>query len=159
MRIRILDPGSALEKMDPDPGYFFKIYWVFFNKAEFSNYFLLNFFFAYFYAKLYKAFRNQEMFIISLFQWFKFGFGVNILLCSFWLIFCSLDPDPGSRIFLRIRIQEAKIFRIQRIRILSTAPQLCSKFVRLYLNFFRFPEFLILILFLILLFRHFSVKS
>ena len=40
-----------------------------------------------------------------------------------WLIFCPLDPDPWICIFLRIqiRIQEAKILRIQRIRILSTA--------------------------------------
>ena len=38
------------------------------------------------------------------------------------MIFCPLDPDPWIRIFLRIRIriQEAKILRIQRIRILST---------------------------------------
>ena len=42
--------------------------------------------------------------------------------CSFWLIFFLLDQDPWIRIFLRIqiRIQEAKILRIQRIRILST---------------------------------------
>ena len=33
--------------------------------------------------------------------------------------FCPLDPDPLIRIFLRI--QEAKILGIQRIRILSTA--------------------------------------
>ena len=46
---------------------------------------------------------------------------VNIFLCSFWLIFCFLDP--GIRIFLQIqiRIQEAKILQIQRIRILSTS--------------------------------------
>ena len=40
---------------------------------------------------------------------------------KFLLIFYILDPDQGIRIFLRIRIQEAKILRIQRIRILSTA--------------------------------------
>ena len=39
--MRILDPH--LKKMDPDPGYFFKIYWIF-------KLFVL-FFFAYFYAK------------------------------------------------------------------------------------------------------------
>ena len=33
---------------------------------------------------------------------------------------CPLNPDPWIRIFLQIRIQEAKILRIQRIRILST---------------------------------------
>ena len=31
-----------------------------------------------------------------------------------------MDPDPWIRIFLRIWIQEVKILRIQRIRILST---------------------------------------
>ena len=38
---------------------------------------------------------------------------------SFWLLFCPVDPDP--RVFLRFRIREAKILRIQRIRILSSA--------------------------------------
>ena len=32
----------------------------------------------------------------------------------------DLDPDPWIRIYLRIRIQEAKMLQIQRIRILST---------------------------------------
>ena len=40
----------------------------------------------------------------------------NLSFLSFWLIFYPLDPDPWIRIFLRIRIQEAKI-----LRILSTA--------------------------------------
>ena len=44
----------------------------------------------------------------------------KVFFCSFWLIFYALDPDPWIRIFLLIRIQEAKILRIQRIRILST---------------------------------------
>jgi len=35
-------------------------------------------------------------------------------------MFYPLDPDPWIHIFLSIRIQEAKILRIQRIRILST---------------------------------------
>ena len=42
----------------------------------------------------------------------NFNFAVN-----FWLIFCSLFPDLRIPIVLRIRIQEAKILRIQRIRI------------------------------------------
>jgi len=45
---------------------------------------------------------------------------VKNFFCSFWLIFYPLDPDPWIRIFLRIRIQEAKMLRIQRIRILGT---------------------------------------
>ena len=53
---------------------------------------------------------------------------------SFWLISYPLDPDPWIRIFLRIRIQEAKILRIQqirvRIRILSTGCLLEATFVR-----------------------------
>ena len=44
------DPGSALEKMDPDPGHehFFRTYWIFFVTAGFS--FIIFPFFAYFYA-------------------------------------------------------------------------------------------------------------
>ena len=34
---------------------------------------------------------------------------------GWYLLFCPLDPDPWICIFLRIRIQEAKILRIQRI--------------------------------------------
>ena len=30
------DPGSALEKMDPDPGQFFKICWIFLIKNIFQ---------------------------------------------------------------------------------------------------------------------------
>ena len=50
MRIRILDPHWKKMDPDPDPGYLFKIYLNFFNKAEFSN-FLSYFFLAYFYAE------------------------------------------------------------------------------------------------------------
>ena len=39
----------------------------------------------------------------------------------FVVILTQMDPDPGIRIFLRIRIKEANILRIQRIRILSIA--------------------------------------
>ena len=35
-------------------------------------------------------------------------------------MFSSLDPDSPIRIFLQIQIQEAKILRIQQIRILSS---------------------------------------
>ena len=42
-----------------------------------------------------------------------------LFCCSFWLIFCPLDPDPWIRIFLRIRIQEAKILRIQLAKKIS----------------------------------------
>ena len=69
--------------------------------------------------KLDEPFRNQEIFIILLFLIVQTWVENKIFFCSFWLIFCLLDP--WIRIFLRIRIQEAKILRIQRIRILSTA--------------------------------------
>ena len=39
-----MDPGSALEKMDPDPGQFFKIFWIFKHSQRLEN--LLNFFFS-----------------------------------------------------------------------------------------------------------------
>ena len=41
--ILIDDPGSAMEKMDPDPdlGHFFKFTEFFFDKAELSNFFRL----------------------------------------------------------------------------------------------------------------------
>ena len=45
---------------------------------------------------------------LSFFNSSKLGSEIKIFFCSFWLI------------FLQIRIQEAKILRIQRIRILST---------------------------------------
>ena len=62
-------------------------------------------FFAYFYAEtLWIIQISGNFFIISLFS--------IVFFCSFWLIFCPLDLDPWIRIFLRIRIQEAKILGI-----------------------------------------------
>ena len=76
--------------------------------------FFVLFFSLIFILKLHKPFRNEE---ISLF--FKVQIWVlrekKGYFCSFWLIFYSLDPDPWICIFLRTRIQEAKILRIQRI--------------------------------------------
>ena len=48
---------------DPDPGHFFKIYGIYFNKAEFSKKLSIIFM-----LKLDEPFRNQEIFIISLFS-------------------------------------------------------------------------------------------
>ena len=70
--IRILDPtgknGSGfwipLGKMDSDSGSHWKNGSGF--KTELSNYFLL--FFAYFYAKIDRPFRDPEIFIISIFS-------------------------------------------------------------------------------------------
>ena len=74
-----------------------------FNKAEFSNYF--NFLLLIFMLKLDEPFRDQEIFIISLFLTSSdLGFESKFCFCSFWLIFRTLDPDLVIRIFLRIRI-------------------------------------------------------
>ena len=112
MRIRILAPHW--KKMDP--GYFFKIYWIFLTKQNFKIFCLI------FLLKLGEPFRNQNKFYnLAFFNSSDLGFESKIFCCcSFWLIFCPLDPDPRIRIFFRIRIQKAKILRIQRIRILST---------------------------------------
>ena len=53
--------------------------------------------------KLDEPFRNQEIFIISFFNSSDLGFESKIY-CSFWLIFCPLNPDPWICIFFRIRI-------------------------------------------------------
>ena len=103
---------------DPDPGYFFKIYWIFLTKQNFEIFCLI--FFAYFYVKTWWTIQKSGNFYnLTFFNSSDLGFESKIIfLCSFWLIFCPLDPDPWIQIFLRIRIQEAKILRI---RILSTA--------------------------------------
>ena len=62
----------------------------------------------------FRFFKPQEPFLFLQYLFFqKFRVG-------FFLQFNPLDPAPWIRIFLRIRIQEAKILRIQQIRILST---------------------------------------
>ena len=89
------------KKMDPDP-------------SHFSN-FLFYFFSLIFILKLDEPFRNQKIFIISLFKSSDLGFrSKKVLFCIFWLIVYPLDPDSW--------ISKAKILRIQRnrIRILST---------------------------------------
>jgi len=103
---------------NPDPGYLFKIYLIFLTKNNFQIFCFI------FIQKLNEPFRNEEIFIISLF--FKssdLGFrSKNFFSAVLFKIFYPLDPDPWIRILLqiRIRIQEAKILRIQRIRILNT---------------------------------------
>ena len=40
----------------------------------------------------------RKFLISSLFQQFRFRLGEHkIYVCSFWLIFCPLDPDPGTQ--------------------------------------------------------------
>ena len=95
-------PSSAL---DPDPGhdYFFKIYGMFSNKAEFSNYFS-SFSALCFMLKLNEPFKDQEIFIISLFckslDLVFLQFLVDILLLGSGSedphTFGNPDPDRGS---------------------------------------------------------------
>ena len=111
------------------------IYWILLTKQNFQI--ICMFFSLIFKLKLDEPFRNQEIFIISLFfNSSDLGFE------SFWLIFWPLDPDPWIRIFLRIQIliQEAKILGIQRIRILSTELMAIQKYIPLLF----FPPFLCL---------------
>ena len=115
MRIRILD--QHWKKTDPDPGHLFKIYWIFLTKQNFQICCLT--FFAYFYAKTWWTIQKSGNFY-NLSFYYLFWFWEKTFFCSFWLIFCLLDPDPWIRIFVRIRFQESKIFRIRRIQILST---------------------------------------
>ena len=77
---------------DPDPCYFFKIYWGFLTKIFFVLFFSLIFM-----LKLDEPFRKQEIFIISLFSIVQIWVESKFFFCSFWLIFCPLDPDPGSQ--------------------------------------------------------------
>ena len=80
--------------------------------------------------KLYEPSRNQEIFIIF-FLSLDLGFERKIFSFSFWLIFsCPLDPDPWICMFLRIRIQEAKILRIQSTVLINAA----DKFVLIIPN-------------------------
>ena len=88
---------------------------------------MFDFFSLIFIRKLHEQFRNEEIFSISLLSKVQnWVLGVNFFL-KFLVDIYPLDPDPWIRIFFRIRIQEAKILRIQRIRILSTALNLLSK--------------------------------
>ena len=64
---------------------------IFLTKQNFHSFVL--FFSLIFILKLDKPFRNQEIFIISLFSLVKiWGFGVNF----FSSVFFPLDPDPES---------------------------------------------------------------
>jgi len=100
------DSGSALEKNGSGSRSF--LYWF----AEFSN-FLFYFFSHIFYPKTWWTIQKWGNFIISLFS------KVQILVLGvkqFFFAIFGWDFTP----WIRIRIQKAKILRIQRIRILST---------------------------------------
>jgi len=70
---------------------------------------------AYFHRKLDKLFREKDIIYNLPFVGLRAK-----SFCFIVLMFSSLDPDSPIRIFLQIQIQEAKILRIQRIRILSS---------------------------------------
>ena len=120
--ILILDPGSALEKKWIWSGSRSLTFLLSFNDF-FKEEFLKNLlFWLIFMLKLDERWRDESIFNNSLFPAVQIWvlrvkeFFVAILL----LKILSLDPDPCNRIFLRIRIQEAKILRILILSI-STA--------------------------------------
>ena len=95
MRIRILDP--YWKKIYPDPGHelFFKIYWIFLTTQNGLIIFTLIFM-----LKLKEQFRDQEIFIISLFSIVHILFlEVNTFFGQFLLIFFPFDLDLWIRIF------------------------------------------------------------
>ena len=103
------DPGSALEKKDPNPD------------PDISLRFTECFFLLIFILKLDEPFRNDEIFIISLFSKVQiWDFGVKkIFFMQFLVDILSLGSGSvNPHIFAD---PDAKILRIQRIRILSTA--------------------------------------
>ena len=114
MRIRILDPHWKK---------WIRIQVISLTKQNFKI-FCPIFLLLIFNVKLDEPFRNQVNFIISLFTlvqiWvmrinFFFAF-----FCRYFAPWIRILYFCGSRIFLRIRIHEAKIKQIQRIRILCT---------------------------------------
>ena len=109
IRIQILDPHWKIMDQNLEPGHFLR----------FTDFFLRGRIF-----KFDEPFRNQEMFIISLFSIVKIR--VLIFFCVF------------SWYFARIRIQETKILRIQRIRILRAAYYLTFHFI--HISPFIFPS-------------------
>ena len=69
-----------------------------------------------FMLKLDESLKNQEILIISLFSIVQIWVKNVFFFSSFWVIFFPLDQDLWILIFLRIRIQEDKIFRILKLK-------------------------------------------
>ena len=97
---------------DPDPGHFFTDLLNYFNKKYFSHF--LFYFFAYFYSKTWRTIPKWGNFYNL-----SFLKSSNLAFRSKKVLFVIFD----WYLIPWIRIQEAKILRIQRIRIriLSTA--------------------------------------
>ena len=69
--------------------YFFKIY-LFFLRSRIFKFVL--FFFAYVYAKTIQ--KSGNFYDLSFLNSSDLGFENKYFFCSFWLIFCPLNPDP-----------------------------------------------------------------
>jgi len=128
---------------DPDPGHYFKIYWISLTKKNYLKIFCF-ILFAYFYPKTWWTIQKRS-YNLSFLKSSDWGFRSKkgCFFCSFWLIFYPLDADPWIRIFLRIRIQEAKIFRI-----LSTGTK---SIIHAFIYFFSYSFSIFKSLFLILI--------
>ena len=107
--MQILDYGKN--------GHFSKDLQIFLNRI-FKLFFLI--FFVFLMLKLNKLIKNEEIFDnLSFFsnsdqgfnskRFFFFVFCNSLKTSNCWFILCPLDPDPWIGIFLRIRIQEAKV--------------------------------------------------
>ena len=118
----ILILGSLIRtgnKMDPDPGHGHLMFTDLLSEEKFQVYFVF-FCSLIFILKLDEPCINIEILNnLSLFQQFRIGFWKQKIfsLSFFDILTLGFGPlDPRSW----IRIQEAKMFRIQRIQILST---------------------------------------
>ena len=116
--------------MDPDPGYFFKIYWFHLTKKNFQ----FPIFFAYFNAKLHKAFRNQEFFNLSFFDSSNLGLESNNFFWQFMvdiLPLGSVDPhiftDPDPKHSLAPSILTSFMNKIRSLSILKVQLSLSIK--------------------------------
>ena len=108
LRIHLILMWMRIRNLDPNPGYFFKIYCIFYHDRIIK--FFVLFFSLDFMQNFIKHSEIRKFYVFSLFSIVQIrGLRVNNFFCSFWLIFCPLDPDPWIRILLRIRIQKAKI--------------------------------------------------
>ena len=97
-------------------------FWSFLQKTIFKFFYFI-FFSHIFILKLNESFRNENIFI-------KLQIWVLGVKTFFFCSFYPLDPDLWIRIFLWLRIQKAKILRIQQIwmRILSTGQPISLTF-------------------------------
>ena len=78
---------------DPDPGHFYKIYWIFLAENNFQIFCFI--FLAYFYPKTWWIIQKWGNFYNLFFSKVQIlDLEVKKVFCSFLLIFYPLDPDP-----------------------------------------------------------------